>query len=43
MPLTKEGEKILESFKRKYGTIKGENFFYVYIKKYPDRTRSWHR
>ena len=43
MPLTKKGEKILGSFKKRYGIIKGQGFFYAYIKKHPGRTKEWHR
>lgn len=41
MPLSYKGEKILERFKKKYG-LKGENYFYAYIKKNPKSTKSWH-
>jgi hypothetical protein len=43
MPLTKQGKRILNDFKKKYGSIKGEEFFYAYINKYPQRTKHWHK
>lgn len=43
MPLTKKGKKILADFKKRYGAVKGEGFFYAYINKFPKRTKSWHR
>jgi len=42
MPLTKKGESMLKQFKREYGD-RAEPIFYVYIQKYPKRTRSWHK
>jgi len=43
MPLTKKGEIILNKFKRKYGAVKGENYFYAYMKLNPKKTIKWHR
>lgn len=43
MPLTKKGKKILADFKGRYGFIKGKGFFYAYMRKYPTKTKGWHR
>ena len=42
MPLTKLGKKMFVSFNRQYG-LKGKDYFYAYMKKYPKRTKSWHK
>lgn len=42
MPLTKSGKKALEDFKGEYGP-RGKNVFFAYMKKYPKRTKKWHK
>ena len=42
MPLTKEGEKIMKDFEKRYGKTIGSEYFYAYIKKHPKRTKGWH-
>ena len=42
MPLTTKGKKALKKFKREYG-VRGRSVFYAYMRKYPKRTRRWHR
>jgi len=43
MPLTRKGKEILEKYKKRYGKIKGKSFFYATMKKYPRRTKGWHK
>jgi len=42
MPLTKKGERILNSFKKRYKD-RGEEIFYRYMNKHPKITKTWHR
>lgn len=42
MPLTESGRETLESFKKKYGEDKGEEYFYASIKKGVPGSRKWH-
>lgn len=42
MPLTKTGFSVLRDFKKRYGSIKGEQYFYATIKKNPIMTKKWH-
>lgn len=42
MPLTKKGRKILNSFKKRYGS-RGKEVFYAYMNKFPERTKTWHK
>ena len=43
MPLTKIGKKALGSFIKQYDGERGTRFFYVYMRKYPRKTESWHK
>lgn len=42
MPLTSDGRKVLAKFINQYGAEKGKAYFYAYMKKYPERTKSWY-
>lgn len=42
MPLTSKGKEAFKNFKKRYG-IRAREVFYSYMKKYPKRTKSWHR
>lgn len=43
MPLTKSGKRALANFKKEYGQMSGVNFFYAYMRRFPSRTKSWHK
>jgi len=43
MPLTRTGKEILSKYKKRYGKYKGENYFYATMKKYPIKTKRWHK
>jgi hypothetical protein len=43
MPLTKKGREKLKEFKTLYGNSLGKNYFYAYMKKYPKKTKLWHK
>lgn len=43
MPLTKSGEKVLSSMKKKYGKKKGESVFYASINKGKKGSSGWHQ
>ena len=42
MPLTKKGKLALRRFKKQYNRT-GLSVFYAYMKKYPKRTKTWHK
>lgn len=43
MPLTKKGKLMLETFQNEYGKKKGEEVFYAYINKHPNKTKDWEK
>jgi len=42
-PLTRTGKDILSSFEKRYGKVKGSEYFYRTLNKYPLRYRVWHK
>lgn len=43
MPLTKSGKRIIRTFEREYGKVKGKRVFYEFMRSHPRHTSRWHK